>query len=173
MCRMRALLVWSLLILAGCYGPGLSRRAVGCYDLHPGSLASRLDPAYGLRLPKVIRLDSSFSAAHEGSRQAAPHTDDVTMSWTIESGDWMLVPGDTIVVPSNGPGLHHSLGDSIVLSLSGRPRIAAIQARLAPAGANYHGLAFFRDWLTSQQRSEPVTLWRTPCPDGLRQVPSL
>ena len=163
---MRVLCVCTLAILSGCYGPGFSRRAVGCYELLPGSLASRLDPQYGVRLPKVIRLDSVFSAAHEGSRQARPHTEDMTMSWTVESGDWMLAPGDTIVTPPKGPGLHHSQGDSIVLSVSGRPRIAAIQARLAPTGVNYHGLAFFRDWLTSRQRSEPVTLWRTPCADA-------
>jgi hypothetical protein len=151
-----------LVPVASCMVPTLTPRAVGCYSVHTDWwVPSATRPP--LVLPSVIALDSALTVWEAPARRGWPWNPDFSIDWTNEAGEWMRLPGDTIVLLRDGT-FHRMQGDSIVVHFNFWEGFAAY---LSPLGHDYVGLAQRRDWRTRRLEGTPIALRRTGCPPGL------
>ena len=163
---------WLYAVICGgslsCLVPAVTPGVVGCYELTAPKWSPHLRP-YPSALPQVIALDSVFSTGYwsgaepTASRWGWPHNDSLRITWSNEHSDWLLLPGDTIAVPRDGPPFHRLPPDSIVVRMTGR--FGGFNALLAADGSGgFRGLAFHRDERTFRQYSMPLAMHRTSCP---------
>lgn len=163
----RLLFVIACGVTLGCLVPTLTPGAVGCYDVETPAWSAHLRPNPST-LPRLVMLDSAFAAQYQGMGPAGAHrrgwpwNDSVTITWTNEHSDWLLLPGDTLAVPRDGPAFHRLANDSIVVRMSGA--FGGFVALLASDGRNFQGFAFHRDEQTFRQYSMPIRFRRAPCP---------
>ena len=146
--------------------PVLNRLAVGCYEVDAEPWSAEMTELVGFTLPQHVYLDSSLAGGGSDSRQARPTGWDLRTSWTNTSGDWLRLPGDTIIVV-RGATVFHELGaDSIIVNWSGPG--GSVAAYLEPTTEGFAGLAqlsprqFARDLPTPR-----VELRRTTCSGSL------
>ena len=131
------------------HGLTLSRKALGCYRVTAGGWTPETANVVGFDvLPSVVALDSALKPyGGQGEHRGVL----VPRTWRIQgvrenragwsntiSGDWRLLPGDTLIFVRGSTWPHEMAGDSILVEWSGWG--GAITAYLAPTEDGYSGI---------------------------------
>ena len=138
----RARLTGALALSGACAvnAPVLNRLAPGCYETQPVGWSTAMTELVGFTIPRQVYLDSAFTSNNWNQRrQGHPTGWELQTTWTSTSGDWLRLPGDTVIAIRGATFFHDLGGDSIIVYWRGRK--GSVTAYLEPTRGGFRGLA--------------------------------